>query len=422
MKRYSSIMEYLSGLESAGIIFGLDNIRSILNAIGNPHEGLRFIHITGTNGKGSVAAMLSSILKDAGYKVGKYTSPHLIRFNERIVVNDKEISNSEVWEIGDYIKGHIEGQGIDKRFSYFDFTTAMAFEYFYRKKVDIAVIEVGLGGRLDSTNVITPVLSIITNVEKDHVDYLGSSLEEIAKEKAGIIKKGIPVITGAQGIALNVIKKKAMELATPLFRKDYEFSFKKTKEQTLDFSYMDNKVYEDVFVNLKGDHQLFNASLAVCATLILKEKGLNIHRDAVYSGLARTEWPGRLEIIKGRPEIILDGAHNLHAVKALVTFMKDHYKNRKTILIFGIMADKDYESILKEIIPIANEVIFTKANTKRALSPYELANFADTCYITENVLDALKKSKNIVKDDDVILITGSLYIVGEAKKLIDEVF
>jgi len=421
MKGYSSPMEYLSGLESAGIIFGLDNIKAILNAIGNPHEGLHFIHIAGTNGKGSVAAMLSSILKDAGYKVGKYTSPHLIRFNERIVVDDKEISDNEIYEIVDYIRDRIEGQNIDKVFSYFDFTTAMAFEYFYRKKVDIAAIEVGLGGRLDSTNVITPLVCIITNIEKDHVDYLGSSIEKIAKEKAGIIKKGIPVITGAHGIALDVIKKRAMELESPVFSKDFEFSFKKTKEQTFNFSFLDT-VYEDVFVNLKGDHQLFNASLAICATLILKEKGLNIQKDAVYNGLARTEWAGRLETIKRSTEIILDGAHNLHAVKALITYMQDHYKNRKTILIFGIMADKDYRSILKELLPTVNKVIFTKANTARALSPYELASFTDKCYITDNVLEALKMSKNIAKEDDVIFITGSLYIVGEAKKLIDEVF
>ncbi|HOJ43286.1 MAG TPA: folylpolyglutamate synthase/dihydrofolate synthase family protein [Syntrophorhabdaceae bacterium] len=414
-------MEYLTGLEDTGIIFGLDNITSILNAIGNPHERLRFIHVAGTNGKGSVATMLSSILEDAGYRVGKYTSPHLIRFNERIVINKKEIGDADIYEIGCYIKECIERQNIGKRFSYFDFTTAMAFEYFYRMKVDVAVIEVGLGGRLDSTNVINPILCIITNIAKDHMDYLGSNLEDIAKEKAGIIKRGIPVITGAKGVALDVIEKKAMELKCPIFREGHEFSFKKIKEQTIDFSFK-GRTYKDLFVSLYGNHQLFNASLAICGAILLKEKGFNISDGALYGGLAKTEWAGRLETVKKRPEIILDGAHNLHAIEAVITFIRDYYKDKNIVLIFGIMADKEYEGILKEIIPLAHKVIFTKANTKRALSPYKLANFAEKCYITDNVFDALKTAKDIAYEDDVILITGSLYIVGEAKKLIDEIF
>ncbi|MCX7965197.1 MAG: bifunctional folylpolyglutamate synthase/dihydrofolate synthase [Syntrophorhabdaceae bacterium] len=421
MKRYSYVMEYLSGLENTGIIFGLDNINWILDAIGNPHERLNFIHIAGTNGKGSVATMVSSILKNSGYKVGKYTSPHLIRFNERVVVDEKEISDSEVEEIGDFIIDRVEKQKEKKRFSYFDFTTAMAFEYFYRQKVEIAVVEVGLGGRLDSTNVIKPLLSIITNVDIDHTDYLGSSVEEIAKEKAGIIKKGVPVITGADGIALEVIEKKAIESESPLYSMGRDFSFKKIKEQTGDFLVRD-KIFKNVFVNLKGEHQLFNASLAICTISLLKEMGFNIEDHVIYSSLAQIEWAGRLEMVRKRPEIILDGAHNLQAIKALVRFLKEHYKEKKKVIILGVMADKDYEGMLREIVPEAHTLIFTKAFSKRALSPYELAKYVDKCYITDNVFDALKKAKNIACEDDLILITGSLYIVGEAKKLLDEVF
>lgn len=421
MKGYSFIMEYLSGLEKTGIIFGLDNIKSILNAINNPQEKLPFIHIAGTNGKGSVASMLSSILKCSGYRVGKYTSPHLIRFNERIVVDEKAIDDREVCELAESIKDRIEKQGIGKNFSYFDFTTAMAFEYFYRQGVDIAVIEVGLGGRLDSTNVINPILCVITNVEIDHTDFLGVTVEEIAKEKAGIIKRDIPVITGASGIALEVIEKRASELGSPVCRKDYEFSYRKIKEHTIEFSYKD-KIYKDVFVNLKGDHQLFNASLALCAVCVLEEKGFHVTHDGIYGGLAKIDWPGRLEKIREAPEIILDGAHNTHAIKALIKFMREHYRERKKVIIFGVMADKDYKGMLNEITSEVDTIIFTMAETRRALSPYILAKFVDKCYITDCVLDALKTAKHIAREDDVILVTGSLYIVGEAKKLIDEVF
>jgi len=421
MKGYSESMEYLSGLERSGIIFGLDNIKWILESIGNPQNRLRCVHVAGTNGKGSVSTMLSFILRESGYKVGKYTSPHLIMFNERIAVNEEEIGDKDIDEITDFIRGRIEKRDVKRQFSYFDFTTAIAFEYFYRRDVDIAIIEVGLGGRLDSTNVILPLVSIITNVGLDHLEYLGGNLASVAMEKSGIIKEHIPVVTGAENEALSVVEKTAKKMSSPLYILGRDFYYRKQKEQVIDYRGC-KKTLNNVYINLMGDHQLSNASIALCATEIMSECGFEVPEKAIYSGLAHIKWPGRLEVARQNPTIILDGAHNLHAVIALSRFIKARYSNQRKILIFGVLSDKDYEGMLRELIPIMDIVIFTKPDTIRALSPYRMAHLLDKCIISEDVRSALDIAREMARKDDIILITGSLYTVGEAKKLIDEVF
>ncbi|MCX8111473.1 MAG: bifunctional folylpolyglutamate synthase/dihydrofolate synthase [Syntrophorhabdaceae bacterium] len=421
MKGYSESMEYLSGLERSGILFGLDNIKWILESIDNPQNKLKCVHVAGTNGKGSVSTMLSFIMKESGYRVGKYTSPHLVRFNERIVIDEKEIDDSDIVEIIDFIREKIERRGTKRKFSYFDFTTAMAFEYFYRKKVDIAIIEVGLGGRLDSTNVILPLVSIITNVELDHTDYLGNSLEEVAREKSGIIKERIPVVTGVDKRSISVIEEVAGQRSSPLLILGRDFFYKKQDEQVMTYG-GHKKTLEDLYINLMGDHQLNNASIALCVIELLAENGYNIPDRAIYNGLANVKWPGRLEVVRREPTIILDGAHNLHAIGVLSQFIEARYVNTRKILIFGVLADKDYKGMLKRLIPIVDTVIFTKPDTQRALSPYKMANLVDNCIVTEDVKSALNKAMTLAGKDELILITGSLYTVGEAKKLLDEVF
>jgi len=421
MKRYSESMEYLSNLGNSGIIFGLENIESILQSIENPHKKLKFIHVAGTNGKGSVSTMLSFILKKAGYRVGKYTSPHLIRFNERITVDEKDINDVELSYIIDYIRKNIVDRGIKRQFSYFDFTTAVAFEFFYRKKVDIAIIEVGLGGRLDSTNVIFPILSIITNVAFDHQQYLGYNLEAIAKEKSGIIKERIPVVTGAEGDALSVIHDIAEKNSSLLYVLGRDFSYEKNKDQNMTYKGKGNPL-KDIYINLLGDHQLKNAALALCATELLIDYGYKITNRAIYDAFLNINWQGRLEILQKNPLIILDGAHNPNAVEAISYFIKTHYNSKRKILIFGVMADKDYKGMLRELVPEMDVIIFTRPDTDRALSPYQIAHISEDCIITEDVKTALLKAKAVAGEDDLILITGSFYTVGEAKKLFHEVF
>lgn len=421
MKGYSEALEYLLSLEKSGIIFGIENIQWILNSIGNPHSSFKSVHIGGTNGKGSVCSMLSCILKEAGYKVGRYTSPHLIDFNERISVNDLVIDDADIQDITDFILNRIDRNRQKRHFSFFDFTTALAFEYFSRKKVDIAVIEVGLGGRLDSTNVISPLLSIITNVEFDHIDYLGNDITKIAGEKSGIIKRQVPVITGADNPAFSIIEKTAEDNLSLLYLLGRDFFYTKQDEQVFSYKGIE-KDLENIFLNLKGDYQMFNASLSICAAELLLSRGFEISDDDIYNALSCVKWEGRLETVRDAPVVILDGAHNNHAVKSLSEFIKTHYNKDRKLLIFGVMADKDYKNMLKELACLMDIVILTKPDTQRALSPYKMAGLIENCIVTEDVRSALKKAKMMANESDLILITGSLYTVGEAKKLLDEFF
>jgi dihydrofolate synthase/folylpolyglutamate synthase len=420
MNGYSATLEYLYGLEKSGIVFGLDNIHWILSLIDNPHNLLKTIHIGGTNGKGSVARMSSAVLQEAGYRVGCYTSPHLISFTERIVVDDVPISEAETVELTEFIKGRIEAAGPSRRFTFFDFTTALAFEYFRRKKVDLAVIEVGLGGRLDSTNVIHPLISVITNVDFDHMDYLGESINEIAVEKAGILKHGVPCVTGAEGTSLEVIREAAQQKC-PLFVLNEAFQYRKTGDQVMSYQGLEN-AFSDLRINLIGDHQLSNCALALCTLELLARAGFTAKEEAIRLALAGLTWPGRLEKVHTKPLILLDAAHNPHGAKALASYIRTHCSDRRKILIFGVMKDKNFASMLAELAPLADEILLTRPRTERAALTEELIPFARNATVTETINDALKRAREIAGDDDLIVITGSFYTIGEARTLIDEVF
>jgi dihydrofolate synthase / folylpolyglutamate synthase len=420
MKGYSDALDFLYSLEKFGMVFGLENIAWILDLIDNPQRFLKTIHIAGTNGKGSVASMLSHILKEAGYRVGKYTSPHLLSFTERITIDEKEITEEEVAALTETIKDKVRQEDKNRFFTFFDFTTALAFEYFRRGRIDIAVIEVGLGGRLDSTNVIDPLVSIITNVSLDHTDYLGGDIRNIAKEKAGIVKRGKPVVTGAEGVALRIIEEIARSLHSPLYQLYKAFSYEKKADQVM--SYSGEKSFDNLFISLKGDHQLKNGALALCVAELLPAYGFSVKEDSIRKGLAGTKWPGRLEVVHEKPSIILDGAHNPDGARTLAEFLGTHYRDKNKVLIFGVMKDKDYKEILDIVSPRVDTIILTKPATARALPPRELEGQVKDAIITEDIKSALVLAKSIAGDDDLILVTGSFYTVGEAKQVLNEVF
>jgi dihydrofolate synthase / folylpolyglutamate synthase len=421
MKDLAGALEYLYGLEKFGTVFGLENIEWILGLLGNPERGLKTVHIAGTNGKGSVASILSRILQEEGYRVGKYTSPHLVSFTERIAINGVEISEEEVAAITDEIRGILENADRDRLFTFFDFTTALAFTYFSRKGTDISVIETGLGGRLDSTNVVMPLVSIITNVDYDHTDYLGKDLVSISHEKAGIVKRHTPVVTGAEGEALRVIEEAAGEKESPVYALGKDFSFDKTEDRRMNYRGAE-KSLDGVYVNLRGDHQLTNCALAFFASECLSASGLRVGETAMRRGAEQVEWPGRLEEVRERPVVILDAAHNPHGVRVLTEYIRSRYQDRKKVLVFGVMKDKDYEAMLMSLVPYFDEVILTRPVIARALPAGDLEPYAKGARVTETVKEALMAARAVAGEEDLIVVTGSIYTIGEARGIIDQIF
>jgi dihydrofolate synthase/folylpolyglutamate synthase len=421
MTEYPDALAYLYNLEKFGIVFGLENIQWILNCIGNPHKLLKTVHIGGTNGKGSVSAMLSHVLKAAGYRVGKYTSPHLVSFTERITINEEEITEAEVADLIANIRQRLEDVSPSRPFTFFDFTTALAFEYFRKEHVDIALIEVGLGGRLDSTNVVNPLVSIITNVAFDHADYLGDDILDIAREKAGIVRGGVPVVTGAHDVPRRIIEEAGKDSGSPVYAMGRDFSYEKRGIQSMLYAGLSMQC-DNVYVNLKGDHQLANAAIALCASELLSSYGYRVDEKVLRTALSQVAWPGRLEIVREKPTIILDGAHNVEGVRALTSFLESQYPDKRRLVIFGAMKDKEYEKMLNELVPCVSEIILTTISNNRALSPEFMNKCVPRAVITRDATSALNKVKSMSGEEDVIVITGSLYLVGECKAIINDIF
>jgi dihydrofolate synthase/folylpolyglutamate synthase len=419
LNAYQQPLDYLYSLEKFGMIFGLTKVEGILEAIGNPHKEIHAIHIGGTNGKGSTAAMMASILQKEGYGVGLYTSPHLHRFTERIKVNGKEIEQEEVGELAGWIKEKIETAGIEPPFTFFDFTTAMALLYFSQKMVDLAVLEVGLGGRLDSTNVVDPLLSIITNIAKDHEEHLGKGILKIAKEKGGIIKRDRPLITAAtQPQVLRLFSNICQEKGSPYFRVRKEFRYVQTGEKNFSYEGLNRKLW-DVHLNLSGFHQIVNATTALGAMEVLDDLGYSVSTDAMVEGLREVEWPGRLEMISSSPRVILDGAHNPAGALVLKESLEKEFQYHHLILLIGIMKDKDIQSILHILVPLADHIILTRPRYDRAAHPSLLAKAlgrnGKKAEIIEDLHDAIQKGLSMTDEEDLLCITGSLYTVGEAR-------
>ncbi len=421
MKGIAGALEYLYSLEKFGMVFGLENIEWILGLIGNPERHLKTVHIAGTNGKGSVASILSRMLREEGYRVGVYTSPHLRNFTERIVINGAEISEEEVIALTNEIREGIERADKDRRFTFFDFTTAMAIAYFSRQEADVSVMETGLGGRLDSTNVVNPLVSVITNVDYDHMDYLGNDLKSIAREKAGIVKAGVPVVTGAQGEALEVIEEASAKKGSPLYVLGRDFGYKKDDEQAMTYWGPDTQL-KNLRLGLRGDHQFGNCALALCVAGCLARSGFHVGEPAMRRGIELAQWPGRLEVVHEEPTVLLDAAHNPHGIRALKEYIADRYGEERKILVFGVMRDKDYGTMLPDLAPLFEDVILTRPDIERALPPQDLSLYASGAVIAETVEEALTKAGSLAGDRGLIVVTGSIYTIGEARSIIDRIF
>ena len=417
------------GLRRFGIKLGLDVIENMLSGLNNPHHHFCCIHIAGTNGKGSIAAYLAAILTDAGYRTGLYTSPHLVRFNERICINKTEIADENVVDAYLAVKAVHHG---DREPTFFEYTTAMALYAFAKAGVQWAVIETGMGGRLDATNILTPELSVISNISMEHSFYLGNTLAEIAGEKGGIIKPNTPVVTGVrQKTATDVLRRIADKQNAPFFRLGEHFRIRRnqtsgaTRGALTVFSYYGrNHRLTGLRTSLAGSHQADNAALAVAAAEILSEKRCAILPEkSIRAGLTGAAWPGRLEILPTTPQVIIDGAHNLEAARRLNTFLRDYSAGRAITMVIGILDDKPLAAMLRCFLPLVGHVIFTQPRIDRRLPAKKLYDEAlrlfperrFTAEITESVPEAVEKAMKTTRPDHLVCIAGSLYVAGEAR-------
>lgn len=406
-------MQYLYGLERLGIKLGLEEVTKLLNILGNPHQKCKSIHIAGTTGKGSTAAFLAQILQEAGYTVGLYTSPHLIKFNERIKINGKGISDQDLISLVKTVKEKVEQNNLQPTF--FEFTTALAFLYFAREKIDVAVIETGMGGRLDATNVIQPEVAVITNISLDHQQYLGETKEKIAVEKAGIIKRnGIVVTAEKDREVIKIIERSCMEKKAKLFLTN-EAQLKEWNLNGQSFI-LDGSEYN---ISLLGEHQLQNAAVAIKATSLLRERGFSISPLNIRQGLKKAYWPGRLEVVCKEPFILVDCAHNVAGMQELTKFVRA--LPQRKVLLLGIAADKQILEMVSLIAPLFEEVIISKGNYKPAdpaIIAKEVKKYVTKVAIEPEPEKALRKALSRLSSGGVLLVTGSIYFVGDVLKCI----
>jgi len=434
---YASAVRYLLSLgrelaaptQAAAAKFDLENTKVLLERLGRPDRAYPTVHIAGTNGKGSTAAFVESILRDAGFRTGLNTSPHLERINERFRINGKEISDEHFAATFTRIHSVIEellaeGQ-LRAHPTYFECVTALAFEAFARQRVEFGVIEVGLGGRLDATNIITPVVSVITRIDFDHENFLGHSLREIAGEKAGILKQGVPVVSAPQlPEAREILRARAAELHCPQVEADEAF---RVEQESVEAGCVRARVTEVatgtrfiLATQLPGRFQLQNVLNAVAAARLLHAKNFRISSENIERGIARAQWPGRLEKLQSQPDIYLDGAHNPGAARELAHFLEENFAGRRVVLIYGAMRDKAVDEVTGLLFPLATEVILTQPNNPRAVSATQLAHMAGHhaahFSVINNAEVALVAALRKARPEDVIFITGSLYLVGQLRQ------
>lgn len=396
---------YALGNEIKSAKLGLERITAVLAALGNPERAFHVVHVAGTNGKGSTCAMIEAGLRAAGVRTGLFTSPHLIEPTERIQIDGIPVSEADFERAFNVVHETAEKLDLDCHPTYFETVTAMAFWLFKEKRVNTAVVEVGLGGRLDSTNVVHPVLTLITPIDFDHEAYLGHTIEAIASEKAGILKPGIPAVFAPQRPeAAKVLDARAAELRVPVTRAE-EFEI---RDLHIDAR---GSRFSGLVCPLAGEHQVDNA---VTAALALRALGVST------DGIAETRWPGRIEHVSPNPDIILDGAHNPAGACALARYLERFYGGRRIWLVYGAMRDKAIEEVAGVLFPLASELILTAPDTSRALRPEALAEFAASGHIGSHIEQTVEAAINYARahaaDEDVIVITGSLFVVGEARK------
>lgn len=427
---YQETMLYLDGLGKFGIRLGMERIEGLLRELGNPEQKIKTVHVTGTNGKGSVSSMIANILRAANLKVGKFTSPHLVKYNERIVIGGEDISDENFAALLTIVKraaDSIVAKGVCEQPTQFEILTAAAFLHFALENVDYAVIEVGMGGLWDSTNVITPVVSVITNVSLDHTDRCGTTVERIAMQKAGIIKENVPVVTVAEGDdALGPIKAVAMFKQAKLYI--YGRAFWGTEvESSMDgqtFTLHAGEYYSsDYTIKLPGEHQIANTSVAVVAAKLISKQDERINELALHLGVANTVWPGRMERIAQDPDVILDGAHNPAGAAALRKALDKYYVDQKRIFVFGMMGDKDMTNVIKTLIRPLDMVYAVRADSgDRAAAAEELAGLiGPQALAMDSLADAYEAAVKEAGEDGVVCVCGSLYLVGSFKEMLAQI-
>jgi dihydrofolate synthase/folylpolyglutamate synthase len=426
------VQQYLEGLGRFGMVFGLGRVRKLLASLGDPHKAFPCVHVTGSNGKGSVSKMLACILQEAGYRTGLYVSPHLEKFNERVSVNGVDISDRDLEESLAKVRPLVEAMAKRRaQCTYFEATTAVAFDYFRKANVDVAIIEVGLGGRLDATNVVDPLVSVITNVSLEHTDILGKTLEKIAYEKAGIIKPGRPVVTGAwDRKAVDLIWATANKKKAPFYMMQREVrrrSNSVTPEGQTFSLYTDRESYMRLFTPMMGEFQQENAAVAVLAAEMLGESGLHISPENIRKGIAKAVVPCRMERAGDRPRILLDSAHNPAAARTAsrtVAWYRKEGGFERVHLLFGILDDKDLANVLKPMLELADTLTYTQPTTGRALT-VEKARKKVTALAGKKGLsfvsspeNALRTVRKLAGKKDLVWVTGSMYLVGEVRALL----
>ncbi len=430
---YDEAIKYIKETAKFGSKYGLERTEKILEILGNPHKHIKTIHVAGTNGKGSTTAMLTSILMDAGYNVGSYISPYIEEFEERIQINRNNIPKEELAEVVTEVSKAVS-KVVDLGYvnpTEFEIITCAGFLYFHKKNIDYAVIEVGLGGRLDSTNVITPILSIISSISLDHTQILGDTLDKIAHEKAGIIKENVSVILFPQEkVAEDVIEKTCKEKNSKLIKVPRDISEyvavtsntlegKEIKTQQINLK---NEYIDSYELSLLGKHQILNSTVVVYAARELMNLGVKISKDNIINGLKSVQWPGRLEIMKNNPLVVIDGAHNIDGIKKLTESIDLYFKYNKLILILGILADKQVEDMIETIAPKAERIISVTPHSDRAELAedlkIEIEKLGVSCEAIDSYEEAYKKALSYCNDDDLLLISGSLYMIGDMRKII----
>lgn len=417
---YAEAVDYIHGLGRFGSRPGLERIQAALKKLGNPQDTLPVIHVAGTNGKGSTSCMLASILRAAGLTTGLYTSPYLDSFTNRFGLDGADISEAELVAMVQAIRPVAEEVGLTQ----FEFITTLAFHYYKQRNIDILVLEVGLGGRFDATNVVRPLISVITNIGYDHVEILGNTLSSIAYEKAGIIKSGVPVITAADvPEAIYVIAEVAKDKGAPLrqWGKDFKAVPRQSGLMGQSFDYRGYLDLTGIDLRMLGPHQVINAAVAIDTILTAKiNHGLQISEEHIRQGLRTAAWPGRFEIMRQRPYVIMDGAHNSHGVAALSNTLQQLLPGKKVRLVSGILRDKDPRTLLNSLLQHVEHLYACSPAIPRATSAEELASIGQELGISASsytsVAEALQAAIRDAAVDDVILVAGSLYTVSEARK------
>lgn len=426
---YKEAMDYISSVGRFGSNYGLERTFRLLELLGSPHEKIKFIHVAGTNGKGSTTAMITKILRGFGYKVGMYTSPYLEEFEERIQINGENINKDTLVNLLEEVKIAIS-KVIEEGYQHpteFEIITALMFLHFYNEKVDYGVIEVGLGGRLDSTNVLTPKVSVITSISLDHMNILGDNLKDIAKEKAGIIKAGVPVILYPQEkeveeVIVNVAKEKNSKV----------YFIKKEAGRLININY--EELYQNVEIEsyknkytiklpLLGEHQISNLNVALHTIEVLCEQEMvNLDKNLLEKSLEDVKWIGRLEVLGKKPTIVIDGAHNIDGIKALRKNIEKYFKYNKIYLLLGILADKQVKEMIEEIAEIAEKIYALTPHSERAELSEDLKNeilkYNSNTIALESYEEAFLLALKEAKEEDLILISGSLYMIGDMRKII----